>query len=128
MGRRRRKNHKPIDRRSKIEVKVERLLCQMELPFIAQARVDKYTVDFLIKNRYVLECYGDFWHCNPTIYSPDFFNRGNKQYAAEIWDKDSQRQLYLEKQGFLFLAVWETEINGSLKIVSNKLKQLMRRK
>jgi len=61
---------------NKIEKTVSTILTRLNLPFEEQVSVDKYTVDFLVNKKYIVECYGDFWHCNPQQYTSSYFNRG----------------------------------------------------
>ena len=77
------KNQKPAT--NKIEQTVSSILSRLNLPFKEQVSVDKYTVDFLVDDKYIVECYGDFWHCNPQQYTSSYFNRGKKKTAEEIW-------------------------------------------
>lgn len=108
-----------------IETKIYEILKQFKVPFTVQATVDKYNVDFLIDNKYIVEVYGDFWHCNPEKYSAEYFNRGKKKTAKEIWQRDACRKQKFESQGFKFLHLWESEINKDMRSVRKKLKQLI---
>jgi very-short-patch-repair endonuclease len=106
-----------------IEQKVATILESMQVPYEQQVTIDKYTVDFLVDKKYIVECYGDFWHCNPHQYTSSYFNRGKKKTAEEIWQRDTQRKEQFEKMGYKFLCLWETEIKNSPKIVRSKLKK-----
>jgi hypothetical protein len=66
------------------------------------------SVDIFIpsKNK-VIECYGDYWHCNPDKCQPDYYNKLVHLTAQEIWDKDSQKQEILKKSGYNVEVVWE---------------------
>lgn len=108
---------------NKIETKICNILKSLDVSFVAQASVDKYNVDFLIDNKYIIEVYGDFWHCNPQKYSADYYNRGKKKTAAEIWQRDQCRKEKFEALGYKFMSLWESEINSSHKVLSKKIKQ-----
>ena len=95
----------------------------MNVPFQEQVTIDKYTVDFLVAEKYVVECYGDFWHCNPHQYTSSYFNRGKKKTADEIWKRDTERKTVLENMGYKFLCLWETDIKNNPTIVRSKLKK-----
>ncbi len=101
------------------------MLKEMNVSFKIQTSIDKYNVDFLVEDKYIIEVYGDFWHCNPQKYSYDFFNRGKKKTAAQIWKRDECRKTHFESLGFKFLSLWESEINGNTKSVRNKIKKLI---
>lgn len=106
-----------------IEEKVSTMLTQLYLPFETQVSVDKYTVDFLVDKKYIVECYGDFWHCNPQQYTSSYYNRGKKKTAEEIWNRDMERKKTFEQLGYKFLCLWETDIRSSPKIVQSKIKK-----
>lgn len=125
---RKKKKEKKTKVKNTIETKVERILKSLHLPYEPQAVVDKYTVDFLVDEKYVIECYGDFWHCNPSKYGPDFFNRGKKKTAKEIWDRDLCRKSKFEELGYEFLSLWESEINSNNKSVHQKIKKMTKQK
>jgi len=62
----------------------------------------------------VIECDGDFIHCNPTRYSADFVrfpNGKNNQPASVIWELDEIRTSELLSAGFKVLRLWEHEVN-----------------
>jgi very-short-patch-repair endonuclease len=128
MARKNRKQNKkkePVKKKSGIEEKVEKIIENFNFPYQEQACVGRYTVDFLVDSKYIIECYGDFWHCNPTKYSGSFYNRGVKKTAQEIWERDKKRKEELEGLGYKFLCLWETEINTTAKLVSSKIKRFI---
>jgi very-short-patch-repair endonuclease len=108
---------------NKIEEKVSTILTQLQLPFESQVSVDKYTVDFLVDKKYIVECYGDFWHCNPQQYTSSYYNRGKKKTAEEIWNRDMERKKKFEQLGYKFLCFWEDDIRNNPKIVQSKIKK-----
>lgn len=111
---------------NKIEQKVSTILTRLNLPFEAQVAVDKYTVDFLVGKKYIVECYGDFWHCNPQQYTSSYFNRGKKKTAEEIWQRDMERKKKFEELGYKFLCLWECDIKNNPKIVQSKIKKYIK--
>lgn len=61
----------------------------------------KKSVDIYIPSqRKIIECHGDYWHCNPKKYSANYYNKVMKRTAKEIWDRDAQRLQYLESIGY----------------------------
>jgi len=109
-----------------IEQKMMGLLTAMNLSYESQATIDNYNVDFLIDGKYIVECYGDYWHCNPSRYAADYYNRGKKKTAAEIWKRDEQRKRELESMGYKVLYFWEHEINNNIKDIKATLKRYLR--
>lgn len=121
---RKRKNEKKVTvTKNTIEHKVEQILQSMQVSYTPQASIDKYTVDFLVNEKYIVECYGDYWHCNPHQYTSSYFNKGKKKTAEEIWERDTQRKEQFEKMGYKFLCLWENEIKNNPKIVRSKIKK-----
>jgi len=122
----RRKNGKKVSQSNTIETKVATILESMNVPFEQQVTIDRYTVDFLVDKKYIVECYGDFWHCNPHQYTSSYFNRGKKKTAEEIWERDNQRKEQFQKMGYKFLCLWESDIRNNPKIVRSKIKKNIR--
>lgn len=123
MPRKRKKVTKKVSTgKTSIETKVATILKSMNVPFQEQVTIDKYTVDFLVAEKYVVECYGDFWHCNPHQYTSSYFNRGKKKTAEEIWTRDQERKAELERRGYRFLCLWESDIKNNPKIIKSKIK------
>lgn len=117
---------KPSTSLNKIEQKVFDMLSKMRVQFNVQVSIDKYNVDFLVNGKYIIECYGDFWHCNPSKYSPDYFNRGKKKTAQEIWERDKERRRLFQDMGYQFIHLWETDIRDNPKKVRSKIKKYLR--
>jgi very-short-patch-repair endonuclease len=109
-----------------IEQKMVSVLHSMNLSYKSQATINNYNVDFLIDDKYIIECYGDYWHCNPSRYSADYYNRGKKKTASEIWKRDEQRKRDLEKLGYKVLYFWEHEINNNIKDIKATLKRYIK--
>lgn len=111
---------------NKIEQAVSSMLTRLNLPFKEQVTVDKYTVDFLVDDKYIVECFGDFWHCNPQQYTSSYYNKGKKKTAEEIWQRDKERKEKFEQLGYKFLCVWESDIRKDPKIVKSKIKRYIK--
>lgn len=74
----------------------------------------------------VLEINGDFWHCNPAIYANDYYNKKNKSFASEIWQKDSERIERIKLlTGAKVLVIWESDWNNNKQIIKEKIKELL---
>jgi len=108
---------------NKIETKICTILKSLDVSFRTQVSVDKYNVDFLINDKYIIEVYGDFWHCNPQKYPAEYYNRGKKKTAAEIWQRDQCRKEKFEALGYKFLSLWESEINANYTSLCKKIKR-----
>lgn len=78
------------------------------------AQPEKYIEDaqcsvdiFIPSLKKVIECYGDYWHCNPTKCSPTYYNASVHRTAQEIWDKDKKKIDKLKSLGYSTEIVWE---------------------
>ncbi|MBA7550674.1 hypothetical protein ES705_43197 [subsurface metagenome] len=84
-----------------------------------------YQCDILIPCiNLIIECDGDFIHCNPAKYSSDFvrFPKYETKTAKEIWDLDNARTRELIEKGFNVLRLWEFEVNEmDIKEFENKI-------
>lgn len=111
--------------RTKIEAQVAQFLDCLGITYQQNCKIGRYNVDFLIDGKYIVECYGDFWHCSPKKYSPDYYNRGLKYEAQERWRRDELRQDTLESMGHQLLVLWETEIHKEPKYCKLRIKRLL---
>ena len=78
-------------------------------------------MDFLIKNKFIVECFGDYWHCNPSIYEGNFYNKSIKLTAKEKWEKDKNKIQKLKDKGFEVLVLWESDIVSQTKNTHKKI-------
>jgi len=75
------------------------------------------TVDIYNSNtKEIIECYGDYWHCNPLKFKPDYYHKRMKKTAKEIWEKDGERIKLLESLGYSVKIIWENDWNINKKI------------
>lgn len=56
-----------------------------------------------------IEFNGDYWHCNPKIYNEHFYNKRNKMFAKDIWEKDKYKIKLANDFGVKVFTVWESE-------------------
>ena len=94
-------------KRSKLEERV--------LPYLKDyennIQISYYNVDFLNKKtKHIIEINGDYWHCNPKIYSDDFIHPYYKMTAKERRTLDEKRKQYLESLGYTVTVVWESDL------------------
>lgn len=77
--------------------------------------------DILINNKILIECYGDYWHCNPLFFNPDYYHKQIRKTAKEIWENDNQRVKLLTDNGYEVIIIWENDYKTK-KITLNKIK------
>lgn len=78
-----------------------------------------------LKTRKIVEFYGDYWHCNPSIYKEDYINKKSKKTAKEIWEHDLQRLQQLQKYGFSVMIIWEHDYIHDFDNVIKKAKEFI---
>ena len=125
MARHRSKSKRLRKYKPPIEAKLGQYLAELHLPYKHNHQIGKYSVDYLIDDKFIVECYGDYWHANPQIYPPDYYNRAMRCTAQERWARDEHRRQELQEQGFRFLALWESEIASHAKYCKSKIRHLL---
>ena len=78
--------------------------------------------DILVDNK-IIECYGDYWHCNPNKYGKDYYHSRLKKTASEIWDYDEKRKNLLENNGYNVLIIWEHEYKNNTDEMYKKINE-----
>jgi hypothetical protein len=82
---------------------------------------DKPNFYDIVDNNRAIEINGDYWHCNPNRYDPNYYHPTSQLLAEEIWIKDRQKiDLLLELRNIPTLVVWESEYIDNKKEVINK--------
>ena len=74
-------------------------------------------VDMVDKSKgIVVEYFGDYWHCNPMSYSPDFFQKSLQMYAKQKWEKDRIRLQKILNASYinLIIVIWEKTFTETL--------------
>lgn len=114
-----------FNRKTSIEIKVEDFLKELGLlkDFCFQEQVKYFTLDFGDKKRKIgIECQGTFFHTDPRVYPNGPITAIQKRNAG----RDKSKRIFFEKEGWLIIELWETEINnGEFKeILKSKLLEL----
>ena len=84
-----------------------------------EVAIDRYFVDG-IKENDVYEFFGDYFHANPKIYSPDSLLFGST--AEDKWKQDKKRAEVIKSKGFNFNVIWESDWNDFQQGIVNELK------
>lgn len=86
-----------------------------------------YTVDiFIPKYNTAIEFYGDYWHCNPEIYSRDYNHSYKKMTAEQIWEYDKKRICELKNSyNIQILTIWENDWKKNKQEQLNFIKQIL---
>ena len=109
---------------TKIETIVAGMLGEMGVPFRQNVQLGRHNVDFLM-GRTIIECFGDFWHCNPDLWKAGDYNGSLRMTAGEKWAKDARRREELVSKGYRFLSFWEADIRQDPETVRGLLTTLL---
>ena len=98
-------------------------ICEKE-KYIKNNTQKLYADIFLLNYNIVIECNGDYWHCNPEIYVEDYFHKKVRKYAKEIWTFDQNKINSLNNLGYIVIVLWEYNWNNDINFFE-KLKTLI---
>ena len=82
------------------------------------SKIKRYIVDFQI-DKLVIEMDGDFWHCNPSSWKEDDYNKMLRMTAKDKWQADSKKTKALEALGYTVVRVWEADFYNNINIVKD---------
>ncbi|MBU2634150.1 MAG: endonuclease domain-containing protein [Nanoarchaeota archaeon] len=95
-----------------IEKAMAEVLLSKGIPFVKQFNVDnRFVCDFAIpSSKIIIECDGDYWHGNPSIYNKEKLDKRQKMniYRDKIKDK------HLKDKGWKILRFFELDIKREL--------------
>lgn len=66
--------------------------------------------DYIINDSIIVECYGDYWHCNPNKYHAEYYHSQIKKTAKEIWEYDTNRVNFINTHGYITICIWESDM------------------
>lgn len=90
-----------------IETAVTDALCTMGVDHTPQYRIGRWVVDVFIEGlNLVIECQGDFYHCNPSIF-PD---GPVSEIQHRTINRDVRKRADLASRGLRLLELWEHDI------------------
>jgi G:T-mismatch repair DNA endonuclease (very short patch repair protein) len=103
------------------------------LPYTAKTKQfsiwNKYTnsinfYDIVDTNRNkIIEFHGDYWHCNPKLYSELYFHPHLKMLARNIWERDRLKEKAALDRGFKIKIVWWSDYETSPELTIQRTKK-----
>jgi very-short-patch-repair endonuclease len=109
---------------SKMEKQISFILETMSIKHRKQYRLSTYIYDFLLEEeKLIIEYNGDYWHCNPEIYSENYIHPHNNKTAEEIRQYDYNKRVCAEDNGFSVLTLWESELKY---LTTEQIKEFLR--
>lgn len=101
----RRSQARGVYKKTGIEIRMESLLNELQIPFKYSVIIGKRQYDFQILNcNLLIECDGDYWHGNPARYQ-----KLNEMQIFKHKDAAIKNRIAKEN-GFEILRFWETDI------------------
>lgn len=95
---------------SNAEKDLKAILESKGLEVVAQFSIGTLRYDLLLKkHKIIIEYNGDYWHCNPEKYKPDYFHKKKKIYAKDLWEQDRKKREVAEKSGYKLFIIWERD-------------------
>jgi len=88
-------------------------------------KIGKYFVDGYCKDtNTVYEFYGDYFHGNPNMYAPDFYNKKCKKTMGELYTHTLEREQYILSCGYLLITIWQQDWEILKKTGSNLMNMI----
>jgi very-short-patch-repair endonuclease len=84
---------------------VEQILLSLDLAFIKQKRIDKWSIDFYLGRKYCLDVHGKWAHSLPKIK-----------------ERDKRKLLFMEESCYKYLVIHEEELANKEKVLQ-KIKE-----
>lgn len=108
-------------RKTSIEKITENILKELGVNYKYSFILGNRQFDFVLPDYNVLiECDGDFWHCNPRIYSkPNEFQR--KRMLIDL-----EKNKLASANGYFLLRFWETDIKEHTDDVKEEIERILR--
>lgn len=91
---------------------------------LSNSNKKQYIYDIALKNK-IIEYNGDFWHCNPKIYAPEYINPRTKLTASDKWKTDKEKIKFAQSKGYEVMVVWESEFKQNKEEVLKKCIQFL---
>jgi len=87
-------------------------------------KVDTKICDVFIPTlNLIIEYNGDYWHCNPKKYGPDYFNQKKQKTAKELWEYDKNKIDLIKEKGYNLEIVWESDLNDDNTLINKLIKK-----
>jgi len=65
--------------------------------------------DIVANSNVVIECNGDFFHCNPEYFSAEYYNPKLQKFAKDIWERDKFKLDIYNRYHYNIIIIWESE-------------------
>ena len=95
---------------SKAEIEIKEKLEFIGFEVESQYHIGSLRYDLFVKEKNLLiEYNGDYWHCNPEKFEPEYFHKKKSMTAKEIWERDQKKKELAFSEGFNYVVIWEKD-------------------
>lgn len=98
---------------SSLEDRLSKILSNATISHVRQKWINRRSYDFSIcGTNLIIEVQGDYWHCNPDIFSENDSVRefnGNYLTVKDVWKRDFDKKLLAESYGYNVSYIWECD-------------------
>jgi very-short-patch-repair endonuclease/biotin operon repressor len=103
---------------TKPEKIIMEILEELSIKFLYNKQLEEYRPDFYIeKNKLIIEVQGDYFHCNPYIYTEGPKDEIQLRHII----RDYYKKCYYLSRGYEILYLWENDIINDLENVKSKI-------
>lgn len=82
--------------------------------------------DILIKDKIIIEYFGDFWHANKNMFDDEHKKHPYIDLTIrEIREKDNIKKQLLEDRGFQYFVIWETDWKNNKEHIKKELREIL---
>jgi len=115
--------HREIFKKTSIEKRVDELLKEAGIKYKYSFILCGRQFDFVVNDKFLIELHGDFWHGNPKIYGPGLKDLRDHQIMKRLDDKIKQRIAC--EQGYVYVELWEYDINNNWDTVKSRILEMI---
>lgn len=102
-----------------IEQIVAEYLDNLNVVYDFNKTLGNYRPDFKISGKkMIIEVQGDYWHCNPKLYSDGPKDEIQIRHVVQ----DYYKRCYFESRGYEIIYIWEHDIENDIENVKEKIK------
>ena len=89
----------------------ENIEIEIQFPMVDSSNKKQYIFDFKFENK-LIEYHGDYWHCNPKVYTADHYNGKLHMTSEQKWNVDANKNKYAIDNGYVVLVIWERDFKN----------------
>lgn len=105
---------------SKLEQGVIDALRTAGVELTQQYVIDNFVFDAYVANtNIVIEVHGDYWHCNPAVYTTGAIN----EMQRAMMRRDFCKLAVAKRHGYVRLIVWESDVRRDIERTIRELKE-----